>query len=355
MKKITAEKITLEKDQILSLRKYAEEHKTKATIQIINSFLPFIGIWVLMYFSLDISYWLTFALGILNAFFLVRIFIIQHDCGHQSFVKNRTAQKIIGYACSYFSTIPFNYWAKSHSVHHKLNGQLELRDIGDVTTYTVAEFQEFSKSKRFGYRVYRSPIVMFLIGPIYYVFIHNRLAKIKLPAFKSAKKGVILNNILLLAAFTILGFTLGWVKFLLVHLTILVMFSIIAIWFFYVQHQHEHGYKQWKKNWDYVTSALKGSTYYKIPRVFNWLTGNIGIHHVHHLNPLIPNYNLKKCIKENPWLNQFPTIIGFRDSLKLASNKLWDETQQRMISFREFYEMEKRGLIPVPVSNKSNG
>ncbi|KYG82759.1 fatty acid desaturase [Roseivirga echinicomitans] len=355
MKKITAEKITLEKDQILSLRKYAEEHKTKATIQIINSFLPFIGIWILMYFSLDISYWLTFALGILNAFFLVRIFIIQHDCGHQSFVKNRTAQKIIGYACSYFSTIPFNYWAKSHSVHHKLNGQLELRDIGDVTTYTVAEFQEFSKGKRFGYRVYRSPIVMFLIGPIYYVFIHNRLAKIKLPAFKSAKKGVILNNILLLAAFTILGFSLGWVKFLLVHVTILVMFSIIAIWFFYVQHQHEHGYKQWKKNWDYVTSALKGSTYYKIPRVFNWLTGNIGIHHVHHLNPLIPNYNLKKCIKENPWLNQFPTIIGFRDSLKLASNKLWCETQQRMISFREFYEMERRGLIPVPVSNKSNG
>ncbi|KYG79973.1 portal protein [Roseivirga seohaensis] len=354
MKKITAEKITLEKEQVLALRKYAEEHKTKATIQIINSFLPFIGIWILMYFSLDISYWLTFGLGIINAFFLVRIFIIQHDCGHQSFVKNRTAQKIIGYACSYFSTIPFNYWAKSHSVHHKLNGQLEMRDIGDVTTYTVAEFKEFSKGKRLGYRIYRSPIVMFLLGPIYYVFIHNRLAKIKLPAFKSAKKGVIVNNILLLTAFTILGFTLGWVKFLLVHLTILVMFSIIAIWFFYVQHQHEHGYKQWKKNWDYVTSALKGSTYYKIPRVFNWLTGNIGIHHVHHLNPLIPNYNLKKCIKENPWLNQFPTIIGFRDSLKLASNKLWDETQQRMISFREFYEMEKRDLIPVPIPNKSN-
>ena len=354
MQKITPEKITLEKDQVLSLRKYAEEHKTKATIQIINSFLPFIGIWILMYFSLDISYWLTFGLGIINAFFLVRIFIIQHDCGHQSFVKNRTAQKIIGYACSYFSTIPFNYWAKSHSVHHKLNGQLEMRDIGDVTTYTVAEFKAFSKGKRIGYRIYRSPIVMFLLGPIYYVFIHNRLAKIKLPAFNSAKKGVIVNNILLLAAFTILGFTLGWAKFLLVHLTILVMFSIIAIWFFYVQHQHEHGYKQWKKNWDYVTSALKGSTYYKIPSVFNWLTGNIGIHHVHHLNPLIPNYNLKKCIKENPWLNQFPTVIGFRDSLKLASNKLWDETQQRMISFREFYEMERRGLIPVPVHNKSN-
>jgi len=123
------------------------------------------------------------------------------------------------------------------------------------------------------------------------------------------------------------------------------IFFNYGIWFFYVQHQHEHGYKQWKKNWDYITSALKGSTYYKVPKVFNWLTGNIGIHHVHHLNPAIPNYNLQQCIKENPWLNQFPTVINFRESLSLMSNKLWDETQQRMISFREYYRMEKMGLV----------
>lgn len=353
MKIVKPEKIVLGKEKVQALVKYTEEHKAKATIQIINSFLPFIGIWILMYFSLNISYWITLGLGVINAFFLVRIFIIQHDCGHQSFVKNRTAQKIIGYACSYFSTIPFNYWAKSHNVHHKHNGQLEIRDIGDVTTYTVAEFSSFSKWKRFVYRLYRSPFVMFVLGPIYYVFIHNRLAKIKLPTFGKAKKKLQWNNVLLVLIFTILGFSLGWTKFLLVHITILVFFSIIAIWFFYVQHQHEHGYKQWRKNWDYVTSALKGSTYYKIPRLFNWLTGNIGIHHVHHLNPAIPNYNLKKCIQENPWLNQFPTIIGFRDSLKLASNKLWDETQQRMITFREFYMMERKGLIPVPVRNNN--
>ncbi len=338
-------KITLEKDQIQALKKYTEEHKTKATIQIINSFLPFIGIWIAMYLTLDISYWITLGLGVVNAFFLVRIFIIQHDCGHQSFVKNRKAQKIIGHICSYMSAIPFSYWAKSHGVHHKLNGQLELRDIGDVTTYTVAEYKEFSKGKRFGYRIYRSPIVMFLLGPIYYIYIHNRLAKIKLPAFQKLKGSVTVSNLVLLALFTLLGFTLGWSKFLTVHLTILTLFAIIAIWFFYVQHQHEHGYKQWKKNWDYVTSALKGSTYYKVPKLFNWLTGNIGIHHVHHLNPAIPNYNLQQCIKENPWLNQYPTIIGFRESLSLMSNKLWDETQQRMISFREFYRLEKKGLV----------
>lgn len=349
LSKAVVERIVLEKGKIQSLIKYTQEHKSKATVQIINSFLPFIGIWIAMYFSLSVSYWLTLGLGVINTFFLVRIFIIQHDCGHQSFVKNRTAQKIIGHACSYFSTIPFKYWAKSHAVHHKANGQLELRDIGDVPTFTVAEFKAFSKAQRLFYRIYRSPIVMFLLMPVYYLFVQIRMVKVKLPGFNKERSGLLLNNLLILAVFVILGFTLGWQEFLLVHLTILVLFSMVAMWFFYVQHQHEHGYKQWKDSWDYVTSALRGSTYYKIPKLFNWLTGHIGLHHIHHLNPAIPNYNLKKCIQENPWLNQFPTILNFKDSLKLASNKLWDETQQKMISFREFYDMDKRGLIALPV------
>jgi len=339
------EKITLGKEQIQKLRKYTEKHNAKAIFQIITSFGPFILLWFLMYSSLSTSYWITLGLGVINAFFLVRIFIIQHDCGHQSFIKNRKAQKIIGQVCSYVSAIPFKYWAQSHNVHHKVNGQLELRDIGDVTTYTVNEFQSFSKSKRFAYRLYRSPLIMFVLGPVYYIFIHNRLAKIKYPSFQKLKSSVTSTNLVLLSIYCILGFALGWKEFLIVHFTSLTLFSIIAIWFFYVQHQHEYGYKHWKKNWDYMTSALKGSTYYKIPKVFNWLTGNIGIHHVHHLNPAIPSYNLQKCIKENPWLNQFPTIIGMRESFSLISNKLWDETQERMISFREFYRRQKLGLI----------
>lgn len=341
----TPEKIVISKDKIQQLRKYTEKRTSKAVIQIINSFGPFLAIWVLMYLTLDISYWLTLGLGAINAFFLVRIFIIQHDCGHQSFIKNRKAQKIIGQVCSYISAIPFKYWAQSHNVHHKVNGQLELRDIGDVTTYTVNEFKSFSKWKKFTYRLYRSPLVMFGLGPVYYIFIHNRLAKIKYPSFQKLKSSVTWTNLILLSIYCLLGFVLGWKEFLIVQITTLTLFSIIAIWFFYVQHQHEHGYKHWKHNWDYMTSALKGSTYYKVPKLFNWLTGNIGIHHVHHLNPAIPNYNLQKCIKENPWLNQFPTIIGLRESFSLISNKLWDETQERMISFREYYRMQKMGLI----------
>lgn len=326
---------------IRSLSKYTEEKKGVAIRQIINSFLPFIGLWILMYISLDYSYFITFGLGVLNAFFLVRIFIIQHDCGHRSFLKNNTARNIIGFTCSMMSMIPYKYWAKSHHVHHSNNGMLELRDIGDINTLTVNEYRQLTNWGKFKYKIYRSPIVMFLIGPIYYILIHNRLPLINLAQFKKVKKTLIFNNLALISIFLLLIYTLdGW-KFFLTHATVMVIFAVIAIWFFYVQHQHEEAYKEWKDKWDYVTSALRGSSYYKVPAIFNWLTGNIGIHHVHHLNPAIPNYNLKQCINENPWLNKFTTVIGFWESLKLASNKLWDEQTHRMITFAEYKMIEK--------------
>jgi len=210
---------------------------------------------------------------------------------------------------------------------------LELRDIGDINTLTVAEYTSLTKWERFKYKVYRSPLVMFVLGPLYYILIHNRLPLINLVQFKKVKKTLIWNNLALVTIFIVLSLTLNWWKFFVTHAAVMVPFAIIAIWFFYVQHQHEEAYKAWKDKWDYVTSALRGSTYYKVPRVFNWLTGNIGIHHIHHLNPAIPNYNLKQCINENPWLNRYTTVIGFWESLKLASHKLWDEKSNRMITF----------------------
>jgi len=333
--------LVIDKDLLKNINKFTKTDKSKAAIQIINSFLPFIAIWVLMYYSLDYSYWLTFLLGIVNSFFLVRIFIIQHDCGHRSFLSNNKARAIVGYACSLFSTIPFHYWSKSHHLHHSHNGQLELRDIGDIDTLTVTEYRALNSWGRFKYRIYRSFLVMFIIGPIYYVLIHNRLNMIKMEVFKNEKWRLRLNNLVLITVFLLLGWWLGWAKFLITHLTIIVLFSVIAIWFFYVQHQHEEAYKQWQNKWDYLTAAVRGSTYYKIPKVFNWLTGNIGIHHIHHLNPAIPNYNLQEALKENQWINQYVTILTFFESLKLASNKLWDESQDRMITFKEYYKLEK--------------
>lgn len=318
------------------VKQYQRPNHLKATIQILNSFGPFIGVWILMYFLWDYSVLLTFGLALVNAFFLVRIFIIQHDCGHKSFVRSSKARKVIGYLCSLFSSIPFFYWAKSHHFHHSNNGMLEVRDIGDITTLTVEEYKSLSKMAKFKYRLYRSTFVMFFLGPIYYVFIHNRLPLIKEKEFKKAEPGLWIHNIVYAGLIVGLCFLLDWKKFLIIHTMILAVFSVIAIWFFYIQHQHEHAYKEWRNKWEYLYAAIKGSSYYKLPSIFNWLTGNIAIHHIHHLNPTIPNYNLKKSMKAIEWINQYTSEINFFESLKTASHKLWDEAQGRMITFGEY-------------------
>lgn len=315
----------------------------KATIQILNSFLPFVAIWVAMYLLLNVSLWLTLALAVVNAFFLVRIFIIQHDCGHQSFTPSRKANDMIGQICSFLSFIPYRYWAKSHNFHHGHNGILwEHRDIGDIDLLTVGEFKALNRWHKFRYMLYRSAPVMFFIGPIWYILIHNRLPSINMKGWEHARKALLRHNLLLIGIHATLILLLGYQAFLLVHLPILVAFGVIAIWFFYVQHQHETTYKQWKDRWEYIKAAIQGSTYYKLPRLMHWLTGNIGYHHIHHLNPLVPNYQLARCHHENPILDQVANRITFWQSLKCIYNKLWDEDQQRMISFREYFRKYRR-------------
>jgi omega-6 fatty acid desaturase (delta-12 desaturase) len=320
------------------VKAYQLPDNKKATMQAITSFGPFLAIWVAMYLLMDVSMWATVLLGIVNAFFLVRIFIIQHDCGHQSFTASRKANDIIGQVCSYFTFIPYRYWAKSHNFHHGHNGLLwEHRDIGDVNLLTVNEFKALSKWEQFQYRIYRSFPVMFVIGPIWYILVHSRLPLIKIKGWEHARKALLRHNVILIAVCVAVGLLLGYEALLMVQLPILIAFGVIAIWFFYVQHQHETTYKQWKERWEYVKAAVEGSTYYKLPKLFHWLTGNIGYHHIHHLNPLVPSYQLPRVLKENPILDQMANKITFLESLKCIFNKLWDEDSQRMISFREFY------------------
>ncbi|MCB0618434.1 MAG: fatty acid desaturase [Saprospiraceae bacterium] len=325
--------------------KYQQPSRRKAVIQILNSFLPFLGLWILMYFSLEWSYWITLGLAVINAFFLVRIFIIQHDCGHNSFFKWKKLNDVVGLACSFFSSIPYKYWARSHSFHHAHNGQLEVRDIGDIHTLTVEEYRALPRLKRLGYRLFRNPLVMFVFGPIYYLLVPLRLPMITLDGWRTVKWAQLYNNVYLLLAYAILIFAIGWKKFFLVHVPIVVIFGIIAIWFFYVQHQHEQTYKQWKDNWDYLLSSIRGSTYFKLPRLFQWLTGNIGFHHIHHLNSKIPNYHLEWCARENPIFQKHVTTITFWQSLRCMFHHLWDEESQRMISFWTFYRMERQRVL----------
>lgn len=333
------------KDWPKIVAKYQIPDRRKAYTQILNTFLPFIGLWILMYFSLSWSYWITLGLAVVNAFFMVRIFIIQHDCGHQSFLKKRRINDAIGLVCSFFSSIPYEYWSRSHSFHHAHCGQLEVRDIGDINTLTVKEYKEMGFFKRLGYRIFRNPLVLFLFGPVYYLAVNVRFPLISLKGWKKIKWSQFYNNVYLILVYTLVAFIVGWKQFFLVHVPIVVIFAIIAIWFFYVQHQHEHTYKQWKENWEYLFSSIKGSTYYKLPKVFQWLTGNIGLHHIHHLSSKIPNYHLTRVQTENPILTQYVTTVGFWESLSFMFHHLWDEENQRMISFGKFYQMERAGLI----------
>ena len=322
--------------------KYAQANTKKAVFQMITTFLPYLGLWALMYWSTFYSWWLTFGLAAINAFFLVRIFIIQHDCGHRSFLNNQVANKIIGWFCSFFSTIPYSYWAGVHNFHHGHSGQLEVetRDIGDLMVMTVEEFRKASFWQRLGYRVYRWPIVTFVIAPVVYLGLYNRIPLVNLSGWKKIHTQLHLNNLALLVCYLLLGWALGWKRFLFIQLSIVFLFGIIAMWFFYVQHQHEDAYKEWKSKWEYVLSAVKGSTYYKLPRLVQWLTGNIGFHHIHHLNSKIPNYHLERCAKDNAFLDKYITTVTFWESLKLMHNKLWCEETKRMITFLEFYHRE---------------
>lgn len=333
------------KDWARIIKPYKKANTKKAILQMLSSYVPFLGLWVLMYFSLSWSYLITLPLAVVNAFFLIRIFIIQHDCGHQSFFKSKRINNIVGWGSSFFSTLPYDYWSRVHSFHHGHTGQLEHRDIGDINFLTVKEYKKLTPWRKFFYRLFRHPIVLFIVVPIYYITVGNRYHGVRIKEWKSSHISLHLNNILLGVLFLALGFWLGWANFLMVHLPIVFFFGVIAFWFFYVQHQHESTYMQWNKNWDYLLAAIKGATFYKLPRFFHWLTGNIGYHHIHHLSHRIPSYNLPKCARENPILQKYVLELSFLDSLKTVFNKLWDENQQRMISFREYYEMERLGLV----------
>ncbi len=322
--------------------KYQKPNQKKAISQILTSYLPFLALWVLMYFSTSWSYFITLGLAAIAAFFLVRIFIIQHDCGHQSFFKSKKLNNVIGVVSSFFSAIPYKYWSRTHTEHHARNGQLEHRGIGDIDFLTTEEYDQLSKWGKLKYRFMRSPIIQFLVVPVTYFAIMLRLPFIRLTGWNKIRWHYLLNNLMILAVYATMILMLGWKKFIMVHIPVLLLFSIIAFWFFYVQHQHENNYKEVESKWDHLLASIRGSTFYKLPRLFQWLTGNIGFHHIHHLNSRIPNYNLARCAKENPQFNKFVPTLSFRQSLKTIHHKLWDGKTQRMITFKEYAKSFKR-------------
>ncbi|MDP5275525.1 fatty acid desaturase [Chengkuizengella axinellae] len=310
-----------------------EKSSTKSsTRQILNTFLPFFLLWFAAYLSLNVSFWLSLLFSVPASGFLVRIFIIFHDCCHQSFFKSRKKNDILGFVSGVLTLFPYEKWKREHSIHHATNGNLNKRGTGDIWVLTVEEYVKASFWKRLAYRLYRNPFIMFGLGPIYILIILNRFnAK---DARRKERISTYITNLFIVALYVFMCFAIGWKAFIMIQAPILFVSGVLGIWLFYVQHQFEDSYFEEEENWDYVKAAIDGSSYYKLPKVFQWITGNIGFHHVHHLSSKIPNYNLEKVHKSITELKKATTIkIG--SSLKSLRFKLWDERRKTFITFKE--------------------
>ncbi|MCU0290681.1 MAG: fatty acid desaturase [Thermoanaerobaculaceae bacterium] len=300
--------------------------------QLGNSIVPYLALWALAYLLLDVSYWLVLPVQVLAAGFLVRIFIIFHDCGHSSFFRSKAASDIVGFITGTLVFTPYWDWRNEHARHHATAGDLDRRGFGDVMTMTVEEYRRASWLRRLGYRLYRNPLVMLGIGPLY-VF----LVKQRFPRESTGYRGrlsVHLTNLALVAIFGLLFVTLGAGKVMLVQLPILAMAGAAGVWLFYVQHQFETVYWERRERRDYVAVAMEGSSLYDLPRVLHWFSGNIGFHHIHHLSPAIPNYRLPRCFREQP-LFQKVDRLTLRSSLRSLRLRLYDERSRRLVGFRQ--------------------
>ena len=324
-----------------------EKSTTKESIwQLINTVVPFILLWYLAYISLSVSYWLALVPVVLAAGFLTRIFIIFHDCTHHSFFKSRRVNRMIGTVMGVFTLFPFDQWGYEHSVHHATSGNLDKRGTGDIWTLTVEEYVAAPLRVRLAYRFYRNPFVLFGLGPIYVFLLKNRFNR--KGARRKERMNTYLTNVLIAAFVGLLCLAIGWQSFLLVQGSIFILSGAVGIWLFYVQHTFEDSYFEPDKEWEYVKAAVEGSSFYKLPKLMQFLTGNIGYHHVHHLSPRVPNYKLEEAHNQTLPLQNVPTIT-LATSLQSLRFRLWDEETKNFVSFKEIKHLMKRNNMAVRV------
>ncbi|WP_414044248.1 fatty acid desaturase [Macrococcus animalis] len=329
----------MERDKKLMLRKaikpYEKSELQISIIQIFNTLVPYILCIVLGMLAYKITPFISIALGVVGAFFLVRSFIIFHDCCHGSFFKNKKWNDRLGNFTGFLTLFPYQQWRREHNIHHATSGNLDKKGVGDIWMMTIEEYEAADKKTQITYRLYRNPFVMFVLGPIYLLFISNRFNR--KDARQKERMNTWLHNLAIVVVYGAIIYFFGLGMFAAVFIPILFVGGMLGIWMFYIQHTFEESYFEENSEWDYVKAAVEGSSYYKLPKLLQWLTGNIGFHHVHHLSPRIPNYYLEKAHEETPPL-QHATTITLKTSLESIRYKLYDEKKKVFITFKEYYQ-----------------
>lgn len=311
----------------------------KALTQLLNTAIPFIGMWYLMLRSLEVSFFLTILLAIPTAGLSIRLFIFQHDCGHGSFFRSQKVNNVLGSILGVVTFTPYHYWRRTHAMHHATAGNLDRRELGDVDTLTVNEYLERGFWGRLRYRLYRNPFVLFVLGPAHLFIFKHRFPWDAPRTWTKEWIGIMATNLVYAGILVLSHFTIGIDALLMVQLPITLISGAIGVWLFYVQHQFEDTYWENQPDWDFVAAGLHGSSYYDLPNALHWFTGNIGYHHLHHLSSRIPNYRLRDCVEHFPDL--MCSRITIRQSLSCIHLKLWDEDNRRLVGFSYLNQLQQ--------------
>ncbi len=306
----------------------------RAVWQLATTAVPLVVLWFVMLWSLQVSYVLTLILALPAALLLVRLFMLQHDCGHGAFFRSQRVNNFVGSVIGVLTLVPYEYWRKTHAIHHATSGNLDTRGFGDIDTLTVREYLSRSRLKRLLYRFYRHPLVMLGIGPTYQFIVKHRFPADAPRTWKREWASVHWTTLGIAALVVAMGLAVGFGKFALVQVPITLIAGSIGVYLFYVQHQYEDTYWRYREAWNYYAAGLEGSSHLVMPKILQWFTANIGLHHIHHVASRIPNYHLQRCFDEVPETQRVTTLTLWQ-SLKTVRLTLWDEDERRLIGFRE--------------------
>ncbi len=323
-------------DWLPILSRYREPSHARSIFELAVTGGLFAALWIAAWAALDAGhYWLSLLIAVPAAAFLVRLFMVQHDCGHGAFFRHRQANAWVGRVIGVLTLTPYDFWQRSHAIHHASSGNLEKRGVGDITTLTVREYQALTPWSRLGYRLYRHPAVMFGLGPAYLFLLQHRLPIGMIREGWRPWLSTMITNALIAALCALMMWLVGVRAFVMVQVPVTLLAGSIGVWLFYVQHQFETTFWAASPVWRRHDAALRGSSHYDLPRVLRWFTANIGVHHVHHLCSRIPFYRLSQVLRDHPELKAVSRLT-FVDSLSCVRLTLWDESRQRLISFKEF-------------------